>query len=135
MSALWRDLEGHLLTRATPLVEFNGSGLAADMGISRREASALIRSHLDAQRRPNATTFYVLHRTGRTSGAVWHVESRAMDMRELSMQHLDDMRCRLEQSFVPDLIRMGVLNPRATKLSEAIINAVEANLQLLEASL
>lgn len=132
----WEVLEDYLTQAVvTGQQVFNQAALACDMGISGPRASWLIQSYLDAQRRPNSQTLYVLHRTGRTSNAVWHVGSRAQDARELGRQHLDDMRLRVVRAMEPDLIRMGILNPRAVQVSDAIVAAVEANLQLLAAGL
>lgn len=132
MTARWERLDEFLVLSG--LGWFNSIALAQDLGVSRREASKLIQSYLDEQRRSGRTT-YVLYRKGRTTGAVWHVGDRVADARALSRQWYDDVRLRVEKALEPDLIRIGISNPRAVQVTTAIANAVEANLQLLAAGI
>ena len=132
MSA-WEKLQNYI--RATNGQPFDAWTLAADLGITTREASAMIQSHLNAQRSANSMTQYVIHRIGRTRAAVWHPGDRALDAKELSRQTLDDMTVRVAAALEPDLLRMGVTNPRVRQLATALVGAFEASLQLLTASL
>ena len=58
-----------------------------------------------------------------------------MDAKELSRQTLDDMTVRVAAALEPDLLRMGVTNPRVRQLATALVGAFEASLQVLAASL
>ena len=114
---------------------FNHQAVVVEFGLTGRHASELIANYLDAQRRPNATTLYVLHRTGRTTNTIWHIGARTADARGMTVQAVDDMHQRVARALEPDLARMGILNPHATRVTTAIVAVIEANLQLLAASL
>jgi hypothetical protein len=115
-------------------VGFNVAAAAADMGVTRPEASGFIQAYLDAQRKPKARTLYVLSRQGRTRSAVWHVGARTADARKLTEQCLSDMIVKVTDALAPDLRRMGILNPRTAALTTANVNAFVANLAALAAA-
>lgn len=127
--SLWRELESHLSAGQT----FSAAGLAYELGIDTVDASRMIQSHLDAQRRPKSATLHTLWRTGRTSASVWHVGERAADVRGNYNQWKDDTVHRVLCALVPDSERMGNINPRVRQIAEAIVNAVAANLELMAA--
>jgi hypothetical protein len=129
----WEIVENYLTTSGT--TSFNTAGLAQDLGVSGAHASDLVQAYLAEQRRPTSRTQFALHRSGRTSAAVWHVGARAQDMRSMSRQHLDDMHCTVTRALAPDLERMGFINPRAAQVADALANVVVANVQLLAAQL
>lgn len=131
----WEQLEVHLFDREALGEEFNCPALADDLGITRREATSLIQCYLSAQRRPNSRTLFVISRQGRTAAAVWHVGVRSRDVRLLTRQCLSDMGVKVTASLEPDLRRMAGLNPRCSRLAEAMTNAFAANLKLLAAGL
>lgn len=131
----WEQIENYLTQMVAQGQAFNAPALANDLGVPAWEASAMIQSYLAAQRGTKSKTLYVLYRTGRTRNALWHVGSRTLDVRNLGKQHLDDMKIRIFRALEPDLIRMGILNPRATQVADALAKAVEANLALLAAGL
>ena len=129
----WETVENYLTTTGTQ--SFNSVALANDLGVTGPDASCLVQSYLREQRRPTSRTQFVLHRTGRTSQSTWHVGARAQDMRGMSRQHLDDMQITVTRALVPDLERMGFINPRATQVADALANVIVANVQLLAAQL
>lgn len=96
----------------------------------------MIQSYLDAQRGPRSTTRFILHRTGRTSAAVWAAGHRVTDARATSYTLGDDVHAKVMRAFVPDLNRLGRLNPWAAKYTEAKIHAVvDGALVILQAAL
>ena len=129
----WEQVDNYLQTFGP--VSFSSRDLAADLGVSGREASHLIQAYLTEQRRSPSGASVVLHRVGRTKQAVWMVGDRANDAREMSRQWFDDVARHVAIALKPDLDRIGVSNARATQVTTAIANVVEASLQLLAAQL
>lgn len=132
MNPLWRQLEDHLATSG--FQQITARGLAVDLSITRGEATRMIQSHLWAQRHGRAT-LYVIHRTGRTKNAVWHVGARSADMREMTRQCFDDIQTHIHEVLFRDMERMSNLNPRIGRLVTATMNALDANLAMMEAGL
>lgn len=120
----WEQLEAWLFERRTFGGDMTNEDIAEALDISHSEASDYIQSYLDAQRSPHSRTLYVLHRTGRTSSAVWHVGERTADARATSHQYFDDVRHRFVRAVEPDLARIAEINPRAARKCKAIIEAV-----------
>lgn len=131
----WEVFEEYLFERDLLSEAFKCETVAADLGISTREASMLIQAYLDAQRSPTSRTLFVLSRNGRTSAAVWHVGARSADVRGLARQVLDDMAIKVYDALEPDMRRMAYLNPRCAKLVNATTESFLANLKLLEIGL
>ena len=120
----WERVERWLSENHTFGGTFMNHELAEGLGVSPAEASALIQSHLDAQRSPTARTLYVLHRSGRTSAAVWRAGVRTADARAVSGQYFDDVKRKFLRAVEPDLKRIASVNPRAARQCEAIVEAV-----------
>lgn len=128
-SSRWERMEAWLFDqdrddRPVEDLRFTNIDLAKAMRVDRREASALIASYLDAQRAPKSNTLYVLHRTGRTSTAVWQVGQRTADAREIAGTLFDDVEVKVKQAFAPDLKRLAEKNPRAAKFVSGKIASV-----------
>lgn len=121
---MWELLEKWLFDNLTFGGSFDNRELADSCGIAPAKASAWIRSYLAAQRGPNSSTLYVLHRTGRTSNARWQAGVRTADARGISHQYFDDVRTRFVRAVEPDLHAIAMRNPRAAKQCRAIVEAV-----------
>ena len=103
---------------------FTSQELAQSMDVSRQEASRLIRSYVEAQRRGNTSTLYVLKREGRTSQAEWSVGQRTADARIIGQTLFEDVNVKVRNAFAPDLRRLAARNPRAARYVEAKLSAV-----------
>lgn len=103
---------------------FNVYDLADGMGVDSVAATDLIQSYLDAQRRPNSDTLYVLKREGRTRSAVWSVGQRTADAKVIGGVLFEDVAVKVNRAFAPDLQRLAAKNPRAAKFAEQKIAAV-----------
>lgn len=134
MSTSWEILEGYLGTVGVG-VEVNCAAIAADLGVSTQTASGFIQSYLTAQRGDRSRTSYVLSRRGRTRSAVWHIGSRAADVRQRTAQGIDDMTTMLVRAMQPDLMAMGLHNPRAIPVVEANVRAMVAGLAAMSAAM
>jgi len=110
--------------------------IASDLEIPSWEASQLIQAYLSAQRAAGSKTLYVLHReVGRTRQAVWKVGVRTADARATSSMFFDDVKVKFHRALEPDLKRITMLNPRAGRQCEAIIDAVgDGALKVLQAA-
>jgi len=129
----WEQLEEWIFENHPTGGAFSNRELASRLGVSRRQASRLIRRYTDAQRRPRSRTLYVLHRNGRTSRAVWRFGIRTADMRGIGGQYFDDVQQKFHRAVEPDLRRIAALNPRAARQCEAIIEAVgDSAMRLLQ---
>ena len=128
---MWEQFEDYLTEREMLNQEFNSRAVAADLGITRREASYMIQAYLIAQRRPNSRTLCVLSRQGRTRCAMWHVGARTTDVRSLTRQYMNDITVKINDALGPDLRRMIGINPRCAKLANAMSEVILANLKLL----
>lgn len=129
----WERLEEWLYeTHTLGGGSFTSLDVANGLDVPRHDATRYIRSYLDAQRAQSSRTLYVLHRSGRTSRAVWSVGVRSADARATSHQFFDDIQQRFVRAVEPDLVRIATLNPRARRKCEAIIGAVATGaMQLL----
>jgi hypothetical protein len=129
----WEQLEAWLFESNTFGGQFTNHDVADGLGVSSSEASTYLQSYLDAQRSTRSRTLYVIHRTGRTSTAVWQAGVRTADVRATSNQFFDDVKVRFVRAVEPDLARIAELNPRARRKCEAIIDAVgEGAMKLLQ---
>lgn len=131
----WETAQPFVFDQAASGTSFTAIEMAIDLGVTVRQASDLIQSYLRAQRRKNSPTLFVLHRTGRTRGSVWHVGARTADAKGMSQQTASDMTARVMRALGPDLKRMGVMNPRVAGLAQAMTAAFVANLNALVAAL
>jgi hypothetical protein len=130
---MWEELESWLFESNTFGGQFANADVAKGLGVGSYTATRYIQSYLGAQRRPKSRTLYVLHRSDRTTRAVWHVGVRAADVRATSHQFFDDTKRRFTRALEPDLARVAALNPRARRKCEAIIEAVgEGAMRLLQ---
>lgn len=123
----WERLEEYLFTHDKQGTSFRASEYADEVGFDDvEEATADIQAYLRSQRRPKSKTLYVLHRMPktRTSNAKWSVGVRSKDARLIGRALADDTKRRVFRAFMPDLVRLRKLNPRASKLVEAQIGAV-----------
>lgn len=102
----------------------NSHELAEELGISSNESSAIIQSHLEAQRSPRSRTLYILRRKGRTSRAVWYSGIRTVDSRAAGETFFEDVDVKFRKALAPDLQRIAARNPRAAKQCERIVDAV-----------
>jgi hypothetical protein len=118
----WEELEAWIFDNGEE--PFNCYDLAGSYGCSTEEATMLIQAYLDAQRRPNPDTLYVLKREGRTRTAVWSVGQRTADARVIGGVLFDDVAVKVKRAFAPDLKRLAEKNPRAARYAEQKIAAV-----------
>jgi len=125
----WEEMQQYLRTQKP--MSFTCDSLAYDLGVSNWEATQLIQAYLSYQRDPYSKAHHILHRTGRTRAAVWHVGHTNGDADELTSQYMNDIRVRLHEAVAPDLNRMKVVNPRIAQLVNSTVNALEANLQVM----
>jgi hypothetical protein len=109
MTARWEQMEDHITTLGLDGQSFSAEEFAGTLGVTTHEATGLIQAYLGRMVR-NGDTIYVLHRTGRTKGAVWHVGTRALDEVGLLDQACDDMRVRNGKT-VGALTSMARINP------------------------
>lgn len=119
---VWEQLEAWIIDHDTE--EFTNRDIADSLDLPTGVVSAMIRSYLAAQRRPNANTLYVLKREGRTSNAVWSVGQRTVDARTIGSTLFEDVGVKVRRAFAPDLKRLAERNPRAARYVEAKIEAV-----------
>lgn len=117
----WQRLEAYLVAHHNVGSAFTVYDYAAAEDLASYDASQDIRSYLDAQRRPNRRTAFVLYRAvGRTSAAIWRVGERAKDVRSVSDMLFDDTATKLSRALFPDLVAMAETNPRMRSKVEAI---------------
>jgi len=118
----WEALEAWIFDREEE--PFMAVQLAADWQITTQAATTIIQAYLDAQRRPNSNTLYVLKRQGRTRSAVWSVGHRTADAKVIGGVLFEDVAVKVRRAFEPDLHRLAAKNPRAAKYAEQKIAAV-----------
>jgi hypothetical protein len=104
--------------------QFSSRDLAASLDVDNQEASRMIQAYLDAQRRSNASTLYVLKREGRTTKAVWSIGQRTADARVIGRTLFEDVDVKVRRAFARDLDHLAERNPRAAKYVEAKLQAV-----------
>lgn len=133
----WEKMEAWLFdTYEDREGQFTNQELAQSLDVSNQEASRLIRAYVDAQRRANASTLYVLKREGRTASAMWSVGQRKMDVRIRNDQQFDDIVRSIERAYIPDLARYAARNPRLARYTWARVAAVlDGAMAVLAASL
>lgn len=136
----WERLEEYLFDHDKEGTTFQVNDYVDEVGLeSGAEGSQDIQSYLRAQRTQprkdkkgrdipgtGSKTLYVLHRVPktRTSTSKWSVGARTKNARLIGRTLADDTQRRVHRAFMPDLIRLRKLNPRAAKQVEAQINAV-----------
>jgi uncharacterized protein YcbX len=103
---------------------FTARSLAASVRITTVQATVAIQAYLDAQRRENSNTLYVLKREGRTTASVWSVGHRTADAKVIGGTLFDDVAVKVRRAFKPDLERLAEKNPRAARYAEQKIAAV-----------
>jgi hypothetical protein len=118
----WEQLEAWIFDREEE--PFTAHMLAADFQWPVEQATILIQAYLDAQRRPNSNTLYVLKREGRTRNAVWSVGHRTADAKVIGGILFEDVAVKVKRAFEPDMKRLAEKNPRAAKYAEQKIAAV-----------
>ena len=121
----WEVLEEVLIDHDTD--RFTVGEIAGWLELSNAEGSLYIQAYLDAQRRPNSNTLFVLKREGRTSNAIWSVGERAADMRILGDTLFADVTRKVNRAFEPDLAKLAARNPRLRKRAERKIARVVGN--------
>lgn len=124
MTALtkWEALETWIFDNKE--ASFTSTKLAAAWKISAVKATEAIQAYLDAQRRPNSNTLYVLKREGRTRSAQWSVGHRTVDARVIGGVLFEDVKVKVMRAFKPDMERLAAKNPRAARYCEQKIAAV-----------
>ena len=118
----WEALEAWIFDNGEQA--FTARGLAAAIQISVPKATDAIQAYLDAQRRENSNTLYVLKREGRTTSAVWSVGHRTADAKVIGGTLFEDVAVKVRRAFRPDLERLAEKNPRAARYAEQKIAAV-----------
>lgn len=103
---------------------FTATEMAASLGVPVARATESIQAYLDAQRRENSNTLYVLKRHGRTTASVWSVGHRTADARVIGGTLFEDVAVKVRRAFKPDLERLAEKNPRAARYAEQKIAAV-----------
>lgn len=131
MKTKWERLEEWIFDREDAVERrvieksaFTHADLADGLGLDSMEATYMIQSYLDAQRRSASTTLYVLKRKGRTTASVWSVGHRTVDAKLIGGTLFEDVVVKVKNSYGPDLKRLAARNPRAAKYAEAKIAAV-----------
>lgn len=122
----WERLEEFLFDYDKAGGEFTVHEYAAEIGLDTSEGTDDIQSYLRAQRSSKSTTLYVIKRNPatRTTTARWSVGVRTRDARLVGKTLYEDTRVKVKRAFMPDLVRIGSLNPRAKHLVEAQVDAV-----------
>jgi hypothetical protein len=136
--ALWEVLEEWLVDNDYPESHdrFTSATLVTGLDLSGSEASAMINSHLHAQRAPKSKTLYVLKREGRTRAAVWSVGVRKVDVEVINQTLYEDIRVKVRRAFAPDLLRVRQLNPGTARyVDKTIDSVVEGAMRILAAAL
>lgn len=118
----WEALEAWIFDNDEQ--RFTARSLAASIGISPLKATEAIQAYLDAQRRENSNTLYVLKREGRTTASVWSVGHRTADAKVIGGTLFEDVAVKVRRAFKPDLERLAEKNPRAARYAEQKIAAV-----------
>ena len=95
-----------------------------------------VQSYLRAQRAKKSRTLYVLRRKPgtRTVNSRWAVGVRTQDARLIGRALADDTQRKVTRAFMPDLVRLRQLNPRAARRVETQINSVVNGAMILLAA-
>jgi len=131
----WERLEEYLFDHDKDGSDFTVYDYAEASEEEVPEASLDIQGYLVAQRRLRSRTLYVLRRQPgtRTKNARWAVGVRTKDASKIGRALYDDTKARVHRAFMPDLIRVRTLNPRAARRVELQIDAViDGALKVLE---
>ncbi len=91
------------------------TGLHPDLHVTAPYLTQLLRAYQMEQVKAESRTLFVLHRTGRTRAAVWHIGVRAKDVASIKEQFADDITYRAESAILPILDRIAAENPRARR--------------------
>jgi|SRR5215471_1939388 len=136
--ARWERLEEYLFDKDLLGKDFSAKEYAEEKGFEYvEEATFDIQYYLRAQRSKRSRTLYILRRKPgtRTTNARWAVGARSKDARLIGKGLSSDTRRRVERAFMPDLRRLGAINPRARKLVESQIEMViDGAMRILEAA-
>lgn len=133
---LWEMFEHEVLDQLGEGAEFEARSLGDELGIRfpTRQASRGIQLYLKAQRGPHSRTKYVLHRTARTSNAVWTIGVRSRDARARVGQFGDDTKNHILRALRPDLRRTAELNGRSIRaIEEQLAPAIDGVVQIIGA--
>lgn len=110
----WEQLEEFLDVVAFAGVKsFRYYDVAEVLGLAPGEASKLIQAYLEAMVSPSCVTRYTIHRTERTSAAVWHIGHSTKELRSLTGQFADDVENRVVGVITPMVDHIGESNPKA----------------------
>ena len=122
----WERLEEYLFDHDKDGTDFSVHEYIAEVGISSYDGPMDIQSYLKAQRAKKSRTLYVLRRKPgtRTVNSRWAVGVRTQDARLIGRALADDTKRKVTRAFMPDLVRLRQLNPRAAKRVELQINSV-----------
>lgn len=114
MSALsgWKALDAWIAESETK--QFTACGAAIDLNVETHVVSGWIQEYQRIQIQRGRTA-HIIHRTGRTNGAVWHVGKATDDLREVGSQFLSDVRNRVDRAITPLINEILARNPRAQK--------------------
>lgn len=133
----WERLEDYLFEFDLSGNSFSTKEYAETGGLSGGDASRDVQSYLVAQRAKRPRTLFVLKReTGtRTRTARWSVGQRAADIRVISMSFGDDVKRKFKRATQPDILRIAMVNPRAAKRAETVVEAIaDGALKVLDAA-
>lgn len=142
MAYSWQVFEVHVLDwaweearrRGARSMSFTNKGVAARLECSEAQATRYIQNYLNAQRRKDSQTRYVLKRKGRTKRAVWSVGERTRDAHSLTAQLGSDIQRRIERAIEPDIRRIATLNPRAVNpILNGITPLIDGMVQMIQA--
>jgi hypothetical protein len=110
----WERMEEFLYAaELSGMKTFTNHDVAKILGIRPKEASYLIDAYQEAMAKPNCNTLFAVHRTGRTTAAVWHIGHSTKDLRRLTGQFADDVENRLVSLITPMMDHITKLNPKA----------------------
>jgi hypothetical protein len=129
--ARWEKVEQWIGANALIDGDFNNASLAAGLGIPTGTATDYIQAYLHEQNRHGSRTLYLLRRTGRTTGTIWHVGQRTSDARGLGKQTADDFQRRFHRCIKPALVRIEALNPRAATAAQTIMSMLNYSIRQL----
>jgi hypothetical protein len=136
---LWQELETWLFDMYDehgPKFRFTSHTIQDDLKVSGYDASTLIQSYLEAQRRPDSETLFVLKREGRTSAAIWSMGIRTADARAMGNTLYRDITVKVKRAYAPDMKRLAMRNPKAAKfVNQKIDHMVPHALALIAESL
>lgn len=131
----WQRLEEYLYDHHEAGSDFSAEECAELQNMPNEEASADIQAYLEAQRKPDSRTLYVLERVPgtRTRSARWMVGERTKHARAIGAGLADDVSTTVHRAFVPDLRRIGEIKP-STKIAARQTELIDHGLALFTAA-